>query len=43
MNGSISRYVTAVADVNNDGMVHIILGNDGDADQVLAMAALMMK
>ena len=27
--------IIAAADVNNDGMVDIIIGNDGDADQVL--------
>ena len=29
-------YSIVAADVNNDGMVDIIIGNDGDADQVLA-------
>ena len=37
------RYTIVAADVNNDGMVDIIIGNDGDANQVLAMAALMMQ
>ena len=37
------RYAIVAADVNNDGMVDIIIGNDGDANQVLAMAALMMQ
>jgi hypothetical protein len=30
------------ADMNNDGVVDIMIGNDGDADQVLVMAAFMM-
>ena len=36
MSGASMRiYSIVAADVNNDGMVDIIIGNDGDADQVL--------
>jgi len=32
MSGSMRRYSIVAADVNNDGMVDIIIGNDGDVD-----------
>ena len=35
MSGSMKMYSIVAADVDNDGMVDIIIGNDGDADQVL--------
>ena len=44
MSGASMRiYSIVAADVNNDGMVDIIIGNDGDGNQVLAMADFMMQ
>ena len=48
MSGASMRiYSIVAADVNNDGMVDIIIGNDGDGDgdgnQVLAMVNFMMQ
>jgi hypothetical protein len=42
---SMRMYSIVAAGVKNDGMVDIIIRNDGngDADQVLAMTALMMQ